>query len=104
MKKDEYKNTCKTCYGYGLWKIGDPAPLGPIDFSDGTEGQTCPECGATGKHKDYWRTLDGKIIYIKRLTNNHLDNIINDIKNNKLFVSTKMTKRLLNEKNERQQR
>lgn len=100
-KIDEYKNTCKTCLGYGVWKIGDASPLGPVDFSDGIEGQTCPECGATGKHKDYWQTLDGRMIYIKHLTDNHLNNILHDIYNKKLVSSNKVLKWLLKEQKRR---
>ena len=38
---------CKTCVGYGLWAIGDPSPMGPMD-SRGMPSIPCPECGAVG--------------------------------------------------------
>lgn len=37
---------CKTCYGYGLWGVGDACPMGRIDASDGMPTIPCPECGA----------------------------------------------------------
>ena len=37
---------CKTCYGYGIWAIGDPVPMGPMDAEDGCPTKKCPECGA----------------------------------------------------------
>lgn len=37
---------CKTCYGYGLWGIGQACPMGPMDASDGLPTKPCPECGA----------------------------------------------------------
>jgi hypothetical protein len=40
------KNKCGTCSGYGLWAIGDAAPMGPMDASDGLPTKACPECGA----------------------------------------------------------
>lgn len=43
------KNKCKTCFGLGLWAIGDPSPMGPMDFSDGMPTKKCPECGKGGK-------------------------------------------------------
>ena len=42
------KNGCKTCYGYGLWAIGDPVPMGPMDAADGCLSKKCPECGKGG--------------------------------------------------------
>ena len=44
MKKEK---KCKTCYGYGLWAIGEPIPMGPIDAGDGMPTKKCPECGAS---------------------------------------------------------
>ena len=32
--------------GYGLWAIGDPSPMGPIDAGDGMPTIPCPTCGA----------------------------------------------------------
>lgn len=36
---------CSTCYGYGLWAIGDPSPMGPMD-SRSMPTIPCPECKA----------------------------------------------------------
>jgi len=36
---------CKTCYGFGIWAIGMPAPMGPMDCADGMPTKPCPECG-----------------------------------------------------------
>jgi hypothetical protein len=101
IKHDKYVNKCKTCYGYGIWKYGDPVGIGPIDFSDGEEGKKCPECGATGKHADYWKTLDGRLIYIGHLTDNHLKNIIADMGSNNLYVSDNKIKKILAEQKKR---
>lgn len=40
---------CNTCWGYGLWAIGDKVPMGPIDFEDGEPNKECPECGSGRK-------------------------------------------------------
>jgi len=101
IKKDKYVNKCTTCYGYGIWPVGDPVGIGPMDFSDGIEGKKCPECGASGKMEDYWKTLDGRLFYIGHLTNSHLENIINDMGKGKLHVSPKMKRKLLAEKKKR---
>jgi len=37
---------CKTCYGYGLWAIGDKVPMGYMDADDGCPTIECPECKA----------------------------------------------------------
>ncbi len=37
---------CQHCYGYGLWAIGAPSPMGPIDASDGYPTKPCKSCGA----------------------------------------------------------
>jgi hypothetical protein len=37
---------CNTCEGFGLWGMGDPCPIGPMDASDGMPTIACPECGA----------------------------------------------------------
>ena len=38
---------CSTCYSYGLWPIGDPSPLGPMDAGEWMgRRKKCPECGA----------------------------------------------------------
>ena len=42
----ETAKPCDTCYGYGLWGMGESAPMGPIDASDGYPTYPCPECGA----------------------------------------------------------
>lgn len=46
MKLEKEGNSCSTCWGYGLWDLGDPTPMGPMDASDGMPTQACPECGA----------------------------------------------------------
>ncbi len=48
MSLEKKGNKCKTCWGYGLWAIGDPCPMGPMD-SHGCPSKKCPECGAGGK-------------------------------------------------------
>lgn len=83
-QKDDYaelrkkRKNCKTCYGYGLWAIGDPCPVGPMDFGDGSPVKVCPECGA-GERKNTWTTLEGLIIPVKDLTDSHLKNIVKHI-------------------------
>lgn len=42
----ESMSSCKTCYGYGIWTVGDPVGVGPLDASDGVPTNPCPECGA----------------------------------------------------------
>ena len=42
------ENKCKTCYGYGLWAIGDPSPMGEMDSHD-CPSKKCPECGKGGE-------------------------------------------------------
>lgn len=37
---------CKTCYGHGMWALGDPCPMGPMDAAGGVPTLPCPECGA----------------------------------------------------------
>ena len=63
--------------------------------------RTCPVCGATGKRKDYWQTIDGRIIFISHLTDNHLKNIITEINNNTLHVKPSIKKKLLAEQKKR---
>jgi hypothetical protein len=43
------KAKCNICYGYGLWTVGDPSPMGPMDYADGCPSKKCPECGKGGK-------------------------------------------------------
>jgi hypothetical protein len=38
--------SCQTCFGYGLWAVGDPVPMGVMDAMDGLPTIPCPECGA----------------------------------------------------------
>ena len=40
------ENKCKTCWGYGLWAVGHPCPMGEMDAKDGMPVKACPECGA----------------------------------------------------------
>ena len=42
---------CKTCNGYGLWAIGNPAPMGRMDATDGLPTKPCPECGSDANPK-----------------------------------------------------
>lgn len=39
---------CVTCWGYGLWAIGEPRPMGEKDYRDGMPNKQCPECGRGG--------------------------------------------------------
>lgn len=52
IKKEKVKEvkSCKTCYGFGLWAIGPPSPMGPLDFRDGMPTKKCPECSRGGKN------------------------------------------------------
>jgi len=93
---------CKTCYGYGFWAIGDPCPMGPIDFSDGCPTTECQECGMGGPPENYWKTLDGRIIPIKALTDGHLAKIIIHIK--KRDTDLDESKLLIKMKNEQKRR
>jgi len=47
-KKLKTKAKCNTCYGFGIWAVGDQSPMGPMDYSDGCPNKPCPECGAGG--------------------------------------------------------
>lgn len=38
-------SSCGTCWGYGIWAIGDPVPMGPSDAKGGMPRKECPECG-----------------------------------------------------------
>ena len=40
-------STCTTCWGYGLWAVGETLAMGPMDAGSGLPNQACPECGAT---------------------------------------------------------
>lgn len=40
------KSKCGTCRGYGLWGMGESAPMGASDANDGMPTVPCPECGA----------------------------------------------------------
>ena len=46
MRDGKKAELCTTCYGFGLWAVGDPVPMGPIDAMDGLPTIPCPECGA----------------------------------------------------------
>lgn len=51
---------CKTCYGFGMWAIGDPSPMGPGDAGcinpdkpvPGYPTIPCPSCGANANPID----------------------------------------------------
>lgn len=92
---------CKSCYGFGLWAIGDPSPVGPIDASDGVPTKECPECGAGGPS---WRTAEGKVIPIKQLDDDHLENIIIHIKEREKTFKIKEPKLLKLMRNEQKRR
>ena len=47
-EKDVNKNKCSTCYGYGLWVIGEPCPIGRMDATH-MPTKKCPECGKGGE-------------------------------------------------------
>jgi len=37
---------CPVCkWGLGLWAIGDPSPMRPMDAKDGYQTIKCPKCG-----------------------------------------------------------
>lgn len=36
----------KCCFGYGLWGVGEPCPIGYLDAQDGMPTLPCPVCGA----------------------------------------------------------
>lgn len=36
---------CKTCYGYGLWAVGEPNPVTLMDVNVGMPTLRCPGCG-----------------------------------------------------------
>jgi hypothetical protein len=44
--KTKEKKECNTCLGFGLWGMGEPNPMGPVDASDGYLTIPCSECGA----------------------------------------------------------
>jgi len=43
---------CKTCFGYGLWFLGEHTPMGGMDASDGMPTIKCPECGMSYNDKN----------------------------------------------------
>lgn len=61
--KSPPKKECSTCYGYGLWDMGDPSPMGPIDASDGLPTQACPECGANANPSKTEHELNVEALY-----------------------------------------
>ena len=94
---------CKTCNGYGLWAVGDPSPMGLMDYSDGCPTKKCPECKMGGKVNELlWRSLDGRIVPISKLTKSHLKNIIKHIKaRDKEKKETKLLNLMIKELNKR---
>ena len=96
-------NKCKTCRGFGLWKIGDRVPIGPMDAADGMPTLPCPICKANGIPKNSWRTLDGQYIPIPELTDDHLLNIIKHVSEREYSVGNKkILKKILIESKKRQ--
>lgn len=43
--KESSAGSCRTCWGHGIWAIGDPVPMGPMDAQGGMPTTACPECG-----------------------------------------------------------
>ena len=37
---------CETCFGYGMYALGDRVPMGETHAYDGMPTTLCPECGA----------------------------------------------------------
>lgn len=102
MTSEDHVKKCNTCYGYGLWAVGDPCPMGPMDFSDGCPSKECPECGMGGPPENYWKTLDGRIIKLVDLEDAHLDKIIKHIKaRDHSFEEQELLNRMIKEQNRR---
>ena len=38
------KKSCNYCYGFGMWAIGNPDPMGPMDAKDGMPTKKCFSC------------------------------------------------------------
>lgn len=50
-KKEEAK--CPVCIWFrGLWGMGIPSPMGPLDSEDGMPTICCPKCGMSYNDKD----------------------------------------------------
>lgn len=50
-KKEE--NKCSVCIWFrGLWGLGVPSPMGPMDASDGLPTIKCPKCGMSYNDQD----------------------------------------------------
>ena len=49
---------CQHCYGFGLWAIGGPSPMGPIDAGDGCPTLKCKSCGASANPYEEWLESD----------------------------------------------
>lgn len=95
MRKDKEENKCPDCYGFGIWAIGDNCPMGLLDFLDSSPVKICKSCGS-GNHRDYWGTLEGRIIYKKNLSNSHLKNIVKHL-NERKEGKTRVRKMIENE-------
>ncbi len=54
---DVTPNECQHCYGYGLWAIGAPSPMGPMDASDGYPTIPCKNCGSDANPIEKWKKL-----------------------------------------------
>ena len=52
------KPNCQHCYGYGLWAIGGPSPMGPTDAEDGYPTIPCKSCGANANPIDKFLLRD----------------------------------------------
>ncbi len=73
-EKIKKQGNCETCWGYGLWAIGQPVPMGQIDFADGMPANLCLECNSGARNT--WKVADGLVLPIEQLTDGHLKNIV----------------------------
>jgi hypothetical protein len=68
-----------------------------MDAADGCATIPCPICKSNGIPKNSWRTLEGKYIPIKKLSDDHLKNIIKHIKERKRDEDAKILAKMLAE-------
>lgn len=52
MNQTQKEKECSTCQGFGLWAMGDPSPMYPMDAKDGLPTIECPECHANANPVD----------------------------------------------------
>ena len=41
----KHTKACTSCLGYGFWAVGEPSPMGRMDYMDGYPNKKCKECG-----------------------------------------------------------